>query len=127
MYVSLQDDDQILVFAMDAETGKLTPKSEMPVISGPSASAISPDRKTFYVGHRNSNEISSHRIDPETGGLTQIGKMSLEASPTFLSTDRKGRFLLSAYYQGVHVAVHSIGADGSLSGPPIEWLATAMA
>ena len=127
MYVSLQDDDRIMVFEMDADTGKLTPKSEVPVTSGPSASAIGPDRQTFYVGHRNSNEISSHRIDPANGGLTQIGKVSLEASPTFLATDRRGRFLLSAYYQGAHVAVHSIGEDGSLNDSPIEWLETAMA
>ncbi len=124
MYVSLQDDDKIVVFAMDSGTGKLTPKGEVPVAGGPSASAISPDRKTLYVGHRNSSEMSSYRIDPNTGGLTQIGRVSLEASPTFLSTDRNGRFLLSAFYQGAHVAVHPIGDDGAVSDPPIEWLET---
>ncbi len=127
MYVSLQDDDKIVVFAMDSGTGKLTPKGEVPVAGGPSASAISPDRKTLYVGHRNSSEISSYRIDPNTGGLTQIGRVSLEASPTFLSTDRNGRFLLSAFYQGAHVAVHPIGDDGAVSDPPIEWLETPVA
>ena len=127
MYVSLQDDDKILVFGMDAGTGKLTPKAEVPVAGGPSASAISPDRRALYVGHRTSQEMSSYRIDPETGGLTQIGKVSLSASPTFLSTDRNGRFMLSAYYQGAHVAVHSIGDDGSVNDQPIEWLETASA
>ena len=127
MYVSLQDDDKILVFGMDAGTGKLTPEAEVPAAGGPSASAISPDRKALYVGHRNTKEISSFRIDPGTGGLTQIGRVSLPDSPTFLSTDRNGRFLLSAYYQGAHVAVHSIGDDGSVSDPPIEWLETAAA
>jgi len=125
MYVSLQDDDKISVFGVDAGTGKLTPKEEVPIAGGPSSSAISPDRKVLYVGHRNSNEMSSFRIDPDTGGLTQIGRVSLPASPTFLSTDRNGRFVLSAYYQGAHVAVHSIADDGSVSDPPIEWLETA--
>ena len=59
MYVSLQDDDKILVLTMDAETGKLTPKSEVPVVGGPSSLATSPDRRVLYVSHRNSNEISS--------------------------------------------------------------------
>ena len=36
MYVSLQDDDKILVFTMDAETGKFTPEGEIPVTGGPS-------------------------------------------------------------------------------------------
>ncbi len=127
MYVSLQDDDKLLVFAMDAATGKLTPQAEVPVAGGPSASAISPDRKTLYLGHRNSNEMSSYRIEPDTGGLTQIGRVSLEGSPTFLSTDRKGRFVLSAYYQAAHVAVHPVGDDGSVRDSAIEWLETASA
>jgi 6-phosphogluconolactonase (cycloisomerase 2 family) len=125
MYVSLQDDDKIAVFTMDAGTGKLTPKSEMPVSGGPSPLAISPDRHVLYVGHRGSSEISSFQIDQHTGGLSQNGKVSLEAAPTFLSTDRKGRFVLSAYYQGAHAAVHPLGDDGSVGGPPIEWLETA--
>ena len=125
MYVSLQDDDKILVFTMDAETGKLTPKGEIPVPGGPSPLAISPDRKTLYAGHRGSSEISSFRIDQDTGGLTQSGKMSVEAAPTFLSTDRKGKFVLSAYYQGAHAAVHPVGDGGEVGGAPIEWLETA--
>ena len=40
MYVSLQDDDKVLVFTMDAQTGNLTPKGEIPVSSAPSALAM---------------------------------------------------------------------------------------
>jgi 6-phosphogluconolactonase len=127
MYVSLQDDDKILVFEMDPGTGKLNPGAVIPAVGGPSASAISPDKNTFYVGLRNSEELCSYRIDPNTGGLTQTSKVSVESSPTFLSTDRNGKFLLSAYYQGAHVAVHKIGDDGSVGDKPIVWLETAPA
>src|SRR5918911_1318648 len=82
MYVSLQDDDKILVFTMDAGTGKLTPKGEVPVAGGP--------------------------------------------SPLTMSPDRKGRYVLSSYYQGAHAAVHPVGNDGAVGGPPIEWLETAI-
>jgi 6-phosphogluconolactonase len=88
--------------------------------------AISPDRQVLYVGHRNVPGITSFRIDPQTGDLTQSGTVSPEAAPTFLSTDRSGRYLLSSYYQGAHAAVHPIGADGAVGGPPIEWLETAI-
>jgi 6-phosphogluconolactonase len=125
MYVSLQDDDKILVFTIDAATGHLTPQDEVPVAGGPSPLTIRPDRTVLYVGHRTVPAISSFRIDPATGGLTQSGTVSPEAAPTFLSTDRTGRFLLSAYYQGARAAVHPLGADGSVGGPPIEWLETA--
>ena len=43
MYVSLQDDEKILSYAMDSGTGKLTPGADMPAAGGPSASAIGPD------------------------------------------------------------------------------------
>ena len=82
MYVSLQDDDKIRVFTMDAATGQLTPKGEVPVSGGPSPLTISPDRKVLYVGHRNVPGISSFRIDPNTGGLTQSGTVAPEAPPT---------------------------------------------
>ena len=94
MYVSLQDDDKIVLFTMDAGTGKLTPKGEVPVAGGPSPLTMSPDRKVLYVGHRTVPGISSFRIDPDTGELTQSGTVSPEAAPTFLSTDRKGRAVL---------------------------------
>lgn len=124
MYVALQDGDKMLVLGMDAETGELTPKSELPIAGGPSALAISPDKQVLYVGHRAGQEISSYQIDQNTGGLTQNGKVSVDAAPTFLSTDRRGKFLLSAHYQGAHIAVHSIGDNGAIVGPPIEWLET---
>ena len=34
VYVAVQDDDKIAVLTMDADTGKLTPKSEVPVAGG---------------------------------------------------------------------------------------------
>lgn len=125
MYISLKDGEKILVFSMDAETGKLAPKGEVPVSGGPWALTISPDRKVLYVGNREVPKISSFRIDRDTGGLTQIGLVSPEAAPTYLSTDRKGRFLLSAYFHAGLTAVHPIREDGAVGGPPIEWLETA--
>ena len=46
MYVSLQDDDKVLVLTMDAG---LTPKVEVPVSGGPSPLAISPDQKDIQL------------------------------------------------------------------------------
>ena len=125
MYVAVQDDDKISVFTVDGETGKVNPTADVPVTGGPSLLAISPDRKTLYAGHRGSSEISSFRIDQVTGGLARTGTISVEAAATLLSTDRKGRYLLSAYYQGAHAAVHPLGDDGAVGGPPVVWLETA--
>jgi 6-phosphogluconolactonase len=125
MYVALQEDNKISIFTIDPQTGKLTPQGETSVSGGPFTLAISPDRKFLYAGCRDTPQISSFQINLATGGLTQHGTVSLEAWPVYISTDRNGKFVLSAYYQGAHVAVHPIGEDGSVGGPPIEWLATA--
>ena len=125
MYVALQEDDKISVFTIDPQTGKLTPQVEVSVPGGPFTLAISPDRKFLYAGSRDTPQLSSFQINQANGGLTQNGTVSLEANPVYVSTDRKGKFVLSAYYQGAHAAVHPIGGDGSVGGPPIEWLATA--
>ena len=87
--------------------------------------AISPDRRTLYVGQRTGQAISSFRIDPGTGGLTLLGSISQAHAPTFLAPDRTGRYLLSAYYQGGGVAVYHLGADGAVGAPSQDWLATA--
>jgi hypothetical protein len=42
MYVSLQDDDKIAVFTMDAGTGQLTPQGAVPVAGGPSPLTLRP-------------------------------------------------------------------------------------
>ena len=58
MYVSLQDDDKIAVFTMDAGTGKLTPQGEVPVAGGPSPLTMSPDRNSrqrLATGRNNSS------------------------------------------------------------------------
>jgi 6-phosphogluconolactonase len=125
LYVCATDDNKIAPFAINAETGQLTAQAEVPLAGGPSVTAISPDRRTLYVGHRTTPAISSFRIDPAGSGLTLIGTKSQAHAPTFLAPDRAGRYLLSAYYQGGGVAVYQLAADGSVGAASQEWLATA--
>ena len=125
LYVSLQDDNKILVFAIDAETGGLTPQAEVPVAGGPAVLAIGNDRRVLYVGHRGEPRISSFRIDRRSGGLALEGAVAPSHPPTFLAPDRSGRYLLSAYYQGGFAAVHPVAADGAVGAEPLERVATA--
>jgi len=124
VYVSLQDEDKILIFALDSTTGDLSLKSEIAAIGSPSALTANPEGNIIYASLRNSNEIASFSVDSNTGSLRNIGKISVEASPTYLCTDRRGKFLLAAYYQGRHVGVHQIQTDHSLKDTPVQWLET---
>jgi 6-phosphogluconolactonase len=125
LYVCLQDDDKIAAFAMDADSGHLTPQGEVAVAGGPSVLAISPDRLVLYVGHRTQPAISSFRIDQSSGALAPRGNVAAAHAPTFLAADRTGRFLLSAYYQGGYATVHPLGADGAVGAPSLDHQATA--
>ena len=123
-YISLETDDKILVFTLDSDTGKLTQTRAAPVSGRPAALAISPDRRFLYVGRRGALDIASFSIDQANGDITQIDSAPLQGEPVALSTDRKGRYVLSAYYYQRTVGVHRV-ENGAAVTPAVEWLMTA--
>ena len=125
MYVAVQGDNKISVFDVDPDNGEIAHRHDVPVDGGPFTLAISPDRNHLYAGTRDTPQLNSYRIDQAGGGLTQTGTVPLDSWPVFVATDRRGKFLLSSYYQGARVGVHPIGDGGSVGGPPVEWLETA--
>jgi 6-phosphogluconolactonase len=120
LYVCLQDEDKLANFAIDPETGRLERQTDIAVPGGPSGLAISLDRRVLYLGQRTNPAISSFRIDQNTGALSPQGTVSTEHAPTYLATDRAGRYLLSAYYQGGYAAVHPVGTDGAVGAPAVD-------
>jgi 6-phosphogluconolactonase len=125
VYVSVADEDKISIWSMDPDTGALNLQEDVPLAGGPSPLAVSPSQLYLYVGLRASHQLATLRVDQETGGLSPLGAIPLESDPCYLSADRSGRFLLSAYYGAGRVAVHPIGEDGVVQAPPVEWRATA--
>ena len=123
-YVSLEGDDQILVFAMDAETGKLTRKEAAPVSGGPGDLAVDPERKFLFAGRGKARDIASFSIDQATGGITQTGSAPVKGEYLALATDRNGRYLLSASYDQGTAEVHRI-ENGAAVHPPIQSIVTA--
>src|SRR6201981_2761919 len=120
LYVGLQDDDKIAVFALNGDSGELTKRGDVAAAGGPSVMAIGSARNTLYVGYRTRPSIASYRIDPATGGLSLLGTAAQADAPTFLAPDRTGRYMLCAYYQGGYVAVYPIAADGSISAAALD-------
>ena len=124
MYVSLSEEDRVAIFDVDADTGRVSPIGSATITDRPAPLAVDPTRRVLFVGRRDIPEISSYLIDQSTGELSQTGSVYLEADPCYLATDRRGKFLLSSYYNAGRVAVHPIDDDGSMGTPAIEWLAT---
>ena len=124
LYVSISGKDKVLRFALNPADGSLERLGTVEAAGRPAPMTASPDRQFIYVGRRDALEVSSYRLNPANGDLDLIGAAALESDPCFIATDRAGRYLLSAYYNAGHAAVHAIGADGAVAGPPVEWLAT---
>jgi 6-phosphogluconolactonase len=125
LYVGLQDEDKISVFALDGNSGRLTKHADLASAGGPSVMAISPDRRTLYVGHRAPPAIASYRIS-STGGLSPLASAAQTDAPTFLAPDRTGRYLLCAFYQGGYAAVYPIAADGTVGAAAVDKRETAI-
>ena len=126
LYVSLQDDDVIARYDLDQDTGGLTNRTEFPLAGMPAPLATDPERRFLFAGRRRPGEfgLTSYRIAAGSGDLERINDINLGGNPVHISTDRTGRYLLSAYYYQARVGVHGFGDDGTLDPTPIEWRET---
>ena len=126
LYVSLQDDDLIARYDLNRDTGGLTNRVEFPLAGMPAPLAADPERRFLFVGRRRPGEfgMTSFRIAADSGDLERISDIDLAGNPVHVSTDRTGKYLLSAYYYQARVGVHGFGDDGALDPSPIEWRET---
>jgi 6-phosphogluconolactonase len=138
MYASVQGDNLVKRYQLNVNDGGLTHVGDIHVPNGPDPLGINPASNVLYVGHRGAPStatggdgiprpefaLSSWAIDHRTGDLTNTGRVPVLGEPSFVSTDRRGRFVLSSYYQAGHCAVHPLDGEVALGGDAIEWLAT---
>ncbi len=131
VYVSNAGSKEIDVFAMDRDSGDLTPieRAAVPGTDQPSPTsmplAVSPDRKFLYAALRSPPfPGSSFAIDPHSGRLTHLGSAPLADSMAYITTDRSGRYLLSASYPGAKLAINPIDATGCIGATATQVLAT---
>lgn len=113
----------IHVFELDRDTGALTARGA-PVSAPPSPSflAVAPDARHLFavneadnVDGTGSGAVSAFSVDAGTGALTFLNRVSSQgAGPAHVSTDRSGRFVFVANYNGGSVAVFPVSDDGRL-------------
>ncbi len=126
VYVAAQDDNQIAVFTIDGETGRLTRTAEVPMPAG------RPCWRSVQTGKASTWGIARSRKSPAIASIPPRGPSRAPAvsrRPTpraFWPPTVSGRYLLAAYYQGGRVAVHPLGEDGAIGDPPSAWVPTAV-
>ena len=122
VYVPSTSGNSMQIFAMDPSSGKLSKTDQFSLGKSACPVCTDPQRGHLYVGVSEGDTagIVTFRIDPDTGGLTQLGEVALEGDACYLGMDRTGRYLLAAYYMGGMVTTHRVGDDGMLAEPPVD-------
>ena len=115
-FVANADSHDIAVLALeagDAGDGALREIDRFATGGAVMPLAVRPDKRVLYASIRSEPfRVLSLAIDPASGRLEEIGSAPLPASMCWISTDRRGRFLLAASYGSSLVSVSPIDDDG---------------
>jgi 6-phosphogluconolactonase len=127
IYVSMGSDQKIQVYRLDPKDGNLTAVETIAVEGTPGSLAVDPKRQFLFASLRSTNKLASFRIDPATGKLKLLSTAALpkDENAVFVSTDRTGKWLLSASYAAGKVVVHRLNDDGTIRTPAVQTLETA--
>lgn len=125
LFCSQQDADRITIYRMDAATGELTTEDQYEMPGGPAPLAVDPRQRWLVVGLRHRPGLATVRLDAARGLGEVISQIELPVDPCYVSTDRTGRHVLTAYYGAGRCAVHALGADGTLATEATQWIETA--
>jgi 6-phosphogluconolactonase (cycloisomerase 2 family) len=126
LYVSMAPEQKIQIYRMDPTTGMLTAVDAMSVDGAPGSLAVDPQKKFLFASLRSTSTLGSYRIDPATGKLTHLRTAALPAgeNAAFVSSDRTGRWLLSASYAAGKVVVHRLNDEGTIQSPAVQTVST---
>ena len=127
VFVSLLQQRQIVTFHRNMDSGELERRHVTACPAEPAFMASSSDGRILWVSLRSSGQLAAFRIEPSNGQLSLINVVNAGDGddPAFLVIDRRGNFLLTAYYESDKVTVHSVARDGRLSDVPVQSVATA--
>lgn len=112
--------DGINVYRVEAATGRWEHLQLLDGLVNPSFLTLDAAKRTLYTVHGDSSEVSSFRIDDETGRLSPLNQQSTRGkNPVHLAIDPTGRFMVIPNHVTAgdlksSVVVLPIREDGSL-------------
>jgi 6-phosphogluconolactonase len=127
VYVSLVAEQKIQILKLNPADGSLAPVEAVAVDGGPGSLGVDPQRKFLFASLRSTSKLASFKIDPATGKLTLINEVTRPTGEgaAYITTDRTGRWLLTASYSQGKAVVHRIADDGRIESPAVDVVETA--
>ena len=124
VYVSNDTSGTVTGYLLDKARGVLETIGTFPAGKKAMSSVVSPDHKMLYVSVRSKPyRVVAYRIQAD-GQLEKTGETLLPESMAYLSTDRSGRFLLSASFGGDLVSINAIDDRGQVVEKPVQVMHT---
>lgn len=114
VHISLAKEERIVTLRLSNKDGTLTPVDSVMVDGGPGALAYHPTLPILFASIRSIGNLASFRVDESSGKLTRINEIPAGADPAYLSVDRSGKLLMSAYYREGKITLHAIKANGAI-------------
>ena len=119
--VSLKGDQQLALYALDETQGTLTLRSKTNTKGKPASIAVAPNGHDLYVALHERNSLAAYRVEADAT-LTFLNESPIGHAASYLQVHRNGRFLISSYYRGGKVALHSLRKDGTLVPEALQLL-----
>lgn len=120
VYVSEADDGTVARYMLNDANGSLQLLGRTEAGGKVMPLALSADHQHLYAAIRSKPlKLVTWQIDRATGDLNKTGEVAAVASYPYISTDKQGRFLLGASYDGDVVHVYRLAKDGAVIAPPV--------
>lgn len=84
LYASNRGHDSLAVFAIDAETGRLTSRGQIPTEKTPRSFCLTPGDAYVVAAGEGSHSLAVYRRDPQTGGLTRLHTVPSGKGPAWI-------------------------------------------
>lgn len=114
VYISASGDNAIGRYRLDRETGALAHLDDTALPGAPGSLALSADKQFLYAAVRSVESVATLRVNPADGALKLLGTTKVAGNPVYLTPDRAGKHLLTAYYTGNKTAVYPLNDDGTV-------------
>jgi 6-phosphogluconolactonase len=90
VWVSNRGHDSLAGFAIDGETGKLSPLGQTPTEKTPRSFDLSPDGRYVFAAGEGSGKLAAYQVDAGTGKLTPLQTYDVGKSLTWVMVVRIG-------------------------------------